>query len=105
MITCRFNYHGFSHAAPPLVALSSNVEAALSGEIIHILCSATNGSPDLHNLTLFKNNIQLIFSTQTNSLTYSAKGAFGVYTCLVESLYTTATESLFLQEKGNLKQS
>ena len=80
--------------------ISSSMEAVLLDETVHIKCSAEDGNPDLYNLTLFKNNIQLVFSTQTNSLTYSAKGAFGVYTCLVESLHTTATESVFLQEKG-----
>ncbi len=72
----------------------------MSGETVQIVCSAMDGNPDRHNLTLFKNNIQLMFSTQSNSLTYNAKGAFGVYTCLVESLYTTATESMLLQERG-----
>ncbi len=80
--------------------VSSSMMAALLDETVHIKCSAKDGNPDQHNITLFKNNIQLMASIQSNSLTYSAKGAFGVYTCLVESLYTTATESLFLQEKG-----
>ena len=81
--------------------ISSTVtEAALLDEAIQINCSAEDGNPDSHNLTLFRNNIQLMSSTQTNSLTYSAKGDFGAYTCLVESLYTTAIASLYLQEKG-----
>ena len=88
------------HAGPPVVTLSSNVEVAITGETVCIKCSAVDGNPDLHNFTLIKNNVSLMVSTQTNSLTYSTKGDFGVYTCLVESLYTTTTESLFLQEKG-----
>ena len=41
-------------------------------------------------------------STNTNFLNFSTKDAFGMYTCLVQSLYTTATKSLLLQEKGTL---
>ena len=82
--------------------LSSKM-AALLDENVHIKCSTENGNPDLHNITLLKNNAPLMVSTQTDSLTYDTKGAFGLYTCIVESLYTTATESLLLQEKGNLK--
>ena len=76
------------------------MEAALSGEIVHIVCSAVDGNPDQHDLTLIKNNAKLMVSTQTNSIVYSSKDAFGVYTCHVESLFTTATESLLLQEQG-----
>ena len=72
------------------------MEAAISGETVHIVRSAVEGSPDRHNLTL------LTVSTHTNFLNYSTKDAFGVYTCLVQSLYTTATKSLLLQEKGML---
>ena len=71
------------------------MEAAISGETVHIVCSAVERSPDRHNLTLLKNNTLLTVSTHT-------KDAFGVYTCLVQSLYTTATKSLLLQEKGML---
>ena len=85
---------------PPSVEVSSSIMAALLDENIHIKCSAEGGNPDLHNITLLKNNAPLTVSTQTDSLTYDTKGVFGVYTCLVESLYTTATESLLLQEKG-----
>ena len=76
----------------------------MTGETVYILCSAMDGNPDLHNITLIRNNVPLIISTQTNSLTYSAKGDFGMYICRVESLYTTTTEPLLLQENGNLKQ-
>jgi hypothetical protein len=79
------------------------VEAAKSGETVHIVCSAGEGNLDYHNLTLFKNDTLLMVSTQTNYLNYSTEDAFGVYTCLVGSLYATTTKSLLLQEKGMLK--
>ena len=76
------------------------MEAAFSGENVQIICSAVDGNPDVHNFTLIKSDVQLMVSTQTNSLIYNTNDAFGVYACLVESLYTTATKSLFLQERG-----
>ena len=76
--------------------------AATSGETIHIGCSAGEGNPDHHNFTLFKNDMLLMVSTQTNDLNYSTKDAFGVHTCLVESLYTATKKSLLLPEEGTL---
>ena len=78
------------------------MEAAISGETVQIICSTEEGNPDHHNLTLFKNDTLLMVSTRKNYLNYSTKDAFGVYTCLVESLYTTTKKLLLLSETGTL---
>lgn len=79
------------------------MEALFTGENVEIICRAVGGNPDVHNLTLTKSDTNLKLITQSNSLSHSTRDMYGVYTCVVESLHTTATESILLQEKGTVK--
>ena len=70
------------------------------------MCTATGGVPDSHNITLLHSNgDQQLFTSMGNELrSYIGNSVFGEFICIVESLYNTKQISLFLQEKGTMKQ-
>ena len=67
-----------------------------------MVCTATGGVPDSHNITLFHSNSQQLASSMGNELqSYIALDNFlGEFICTVESLYGTKQASLLLYEKG-----
>ena len=93
----------YNHAEPPTQINISSLYFAES-ELTQLVCTATGGVPDLHNITLFRSNQdqQLIATSMGNELqSYIALDNFlREFICTVKSLYGTKQVSLLLYEKG-----
>ena len=89
------------HVEPPSLANISRLDFAESG-LMQLVCTATGGVPDSHNITLFHSNHgqQLVTSMGNKLQTYIANSLFGEITCIIETLYSTKQVSLLLQGKG-----
>ena len=85
------------------MTISAEQTALDGGQSTVLTCTADNGIPDAHNLTWIKNG-RTLASGRGKSLTYnilySSQDPYGMYTCLVESLYSTEMTSILIQEKG-----
>ena len=86
----------------PVVSLTSSVEvdAVYIEEHFRIACSATDGNPNLHHMTLTLNDTLLKVTNGGNFLVYTTKSTYGLFTCTIKSLHSTTTKSLLMQEKG-----
>eukprot|EP00731_Ephydatia_muelleri_P005992 Em0003g240a len=70
--------------------------------VIVITCAALNGTPDVHNITLMKNESVLETVVGGNTLSYTVTwSGLGQYVCEVDSLYSTHQESIVLMESGS----
>ena len=66
-----------------------------------VVCSATDGNPNMHQITLTKNTTVMKIVDKGNSLVYRTKDTYGLFTCVVKSLLSKTTKELLLQEQGN----
>ena len=97
------------NAEPPTQVNISSLYFAESG-LTQLVCTATGGVPDSHNITLFHSNHGQTLATWSsignklqsnidfNNLFWQTE-----FTCIVESLYSTKQVSLLLYEKGMMK--
>jgi hypothetical protein len=93
------------HAEPPTQVNISSVYFAESG-LTQLVCTATGGVPDSHNITLFQSNNDQQLATNTGNELQSYIDFYNLhleFTCIVESLYGTKQVSLLLYEKGMIK--
>ena len=95
------------HAEPPTQINISSLYFAESG-LTQLVCTATGGVPDSHNITLFHSNQdQQLLNTSTGNKLQSYIDLYNLYLgefiCTVESLYGTKQVSLLLYEKGMRK--
>ena len=71
---------------------------------MQLVCTATGGVPDSHNITLFHDyGHQLATTSMGNELQSYIDLDDLKFTCIVESLYGTKQVSLLLYEKGMVK--
>ena len=102
IITHTWYFHTFT-PEPPHVIVSTEKVALSMKETTILTCSAEDGNPDTHTLSWIKDG-HTLNSSEGNSLTYNIlyypHNPYGVYTCVVESLYTTEEKSLLIQEEG-----
>ena len=89
------------HAEPPTQINISSLYFGESG-LIQLVCTATGGVPDFHNITLFRSNQdqQLLATNMGNELQSYVDLYLGEFICTVESLYGNKQVSLLLYEKG-----
>ena len=83
---------------PPSISFSSSYDAETG--IVLLDCTAVGGVPDSHNITLILPNQHVNTKGNNNLHAYFARGRFGEFICIVESLYNTTQTSLFLEERG-----
>ena len=87
------SYLSYNHAyaEPPTQINISSLYFAESG-LTQLVCTATGGVPDSHNITLFhSNNGQQLATSMGNELQFyiDPSNFFGESVCTVESLYHT----------------
>ena len=71
---------------------------------MQLVCTATGGVPDSHNITLFHDYGQQLATTSMGNELQSYIDLDDLkFTCIVESLYGTKQVSLLLYEKGMVK--
>jgi hypothetical protein len=101
---CHIQYYIIhNYAEPPSQVNISSLYFAETGLCTQLVCTATGGVPDSHNITLFHstNDQQLATSIGNELQSYiDLCNLIGEFICTIESLYGTEQVSLLLYEKG-----
>ena len=102
MYSCLIYEHVITES--PLIELTSDVMVFDSKEDATLQCTAAEGYPPIHNMSLVKNG-QVVLNEVASEITYTTMGGlprnvFGLYECVVNNTAGTLSQTILLQHKG-----